>query len=227
MLAVRAAGPRFLTAVAMLFLSRRTVLVGLATWVSVVCFGCSGTATVQFVSLHPSEIDPPATDVMRFDAPEAYWWVDQAGEMNLAIRCRQRNLWLGELGNVELAFSLTPGPPPAGRARNYKIAVRESRILVRSPLQTRRFNAYAGILSLILNDATHAHGSFRIWLRPQPQLSFFEFPPQRSGSVMCFGTFKAVHDEGRGQAIRATCEADGWTRSAHKKPATTRPKANP
>jgi len=197
----------------------RQSLVALVVCIAAGCVGCSGAATVQFVSLHPSEIDPPSAEVMRFDAPEAYWWIDQAGEMNVAVRCRRRNVWLGRLGDVELAFSLMPGPPPAGRARNYKIALRESRIIVRSALQTRRFNAYAGILGLILDDETHAHGSFRIWLQPQAQLSFFSFPPQRPGSVLCFGTFRAVRDAVRGEAIRATCEADGWTRRARKKPA--------
>ncbi len=221
MLAVRAAGPRFLTAVVIMVLSRRTVLASWVVCLAICVLGCSGSATVQFVSLHPSEIDPPSPDVVRFDAPEAYWWVDEAGEMNLAVRCRQRNFWLGRFGNVDLAFSLTPGPPPAGRARNYRINHRASRISIRSALQTQRFTAFAGILGLILDDETHAHGSFRIWLRPQKQLSFFTFPPQRPGSLMCFGTFKAVRDAVRGEAVRATCEADGWTRSVRKKPAGT------
>lgn len=205
-------------------LSRRALLAGWAIGSAVWCMGCRGSATVQFVALHPSEIDPPSTEVTRFDAPEAYWWIDQAGEINVAVRCLKRNVWLGRLGDAELAFSLTPGPPPAGRARNYKIALRESRILIRSGWRVQRFTAFAGILGLILDDETHAHGSFRVWLQPQAQLSLFAFPPQPPGSVMCFGTFKAVRDAFRGEEIRATCEADGWTRPTRRPSATTRPR---
>ena len=184
--------------------------------------GCTPPATVRFVSLHRTEIDPPSTDVLSIDAQEAYWW-EEDGEINITIQGRKRHWVLGRLAESDVSVSLIPGPPPAGRARNYRIGGRESRILVRSPLQEQRLAAHAGLLGVVI-DGEIMHGSFRIWVSEQPQMSIFDFLPHRPGGLLCFGTFDATRDPRRGGPIRSLCESKGWSRLPAKRPTATTPK---
>lgn len=196
----------------------------LMTWVAF-CAGCTGTAEIQFVSLHVNEIDPPPAKSQRYDAQEAYWWIDEKKDLNIAMRCRRRNVFLGRLGELELMMSLVPGPPPAGSGRNYTVRQRETRTTLSSGLQFQRFTSYAGIMTVIVDDDKHLKGSFRIWMRPHKQIDFFSFIPRTPGSVLCFGTFNAVLDEARGKTIRQACESGGWERrSGAKSPTNARPK---
>jgi hypothetical protein len=193
-----------------------TILRLLALPVIWLAAGCTGSATIQFVSLHHEEIDPPTTKVWRFDASECYWWLDDAGELNVAMKCRQHNLLLGHWGDVELDLSFVLGEPPAGSGRNYPIRRRHTRSRFVSALQSQRLTSQAGIVGVIVEDGGAIRGSFRIWMMPQKQLRLFDFFPQQSGQLLCFGTFHAVEDAARGRAIRAHCEAEGWTRPARK-----------
>jgi hypothetical protein len=186
-------------------------------------FGCSGRGTMQFVSLNMADIDPPPTKVWKFDAQESSWWIDDDGELNLTLMHRQRSLILGKLGHVDLGLSLVFNEPPAGRARNYKIAQREGRVLYRSALANQRFVPFTGIVSVIFSDGGVVRGSFRLWMAPVAEVSFLSFLPHRPGNLLCFGTFEAVHDARRGKRVRQFCESGGHTRTARSKPATTRP----
>lgn len=174
--------------------------------------GCTGSAEIHFVSLHSSEIDPPPAKVWRFDAQEANWWIDDAGELNLAFRGSKRNLLLGALGNSELLISLVPGPPPAGSGRNYALRQRETRVILKSPLADQRIISYTGVMTVIVEDAQNVLGSFRIWMKAREGLNLLSLLPRSPGSVLCFGTFRAVRNERRGRDIRQQCEAGGWQR---------------
>jgi hypothetical protein len=174
--------------------------------------GCSGSAIVQFVSLHPSEIDPPHAAVWRLDAQQCYWWIDQNGELNVAMRCQRRDLLAGRFGRVDLDMSFVLGDSPAGSGRNYAIHQREMRSLFVSALQTQRLIAQQGIVGVTIRDDRTIRGSFRVWITPQVQLQVPLFLPQQSGPILCFGTFRAVEEAARGKEIRLRCEADGWSR---------------
>ncbi|MCG8405068.1 MAG: hypothetical protein MI923_07725 [Phycisphaerales bacterium] len=204
--------------------ARSAAVIRLALMGGVFCgIGCSGSATIQFVSLHASEIDPPPAKPWEYDAQEAYWWIDEAGALNISFRCRRRNLFLGGLGDVELIMSLVPGPPPAGTGRNYNIRRRETRTVLTTGFQFQRFSSYAGIMNVIMKDEDHIRGSFRIWLKPHEKMDFFSFIPHTPGSFVCFGTYRAVRDETRGKAIRQQCESGGWQRIPRHSGTTSRP----
>ncbi len=178
--------------------------------------GCTGSATINFVSLHATEIDPPKTNIWRYDVRECYWWVDPDGEVNIAMKCRQQHLLLGKYGRVDLATSFVLGEPPAGSGRNYPVRRRETRTLVVSALHSLRLTSQQGIVAVTVEDDGTLRGSFRIWMASKPGLQLFSFLPRRPGRLLCFGTFHAVEDPKRGQAIRAHCESSGWARSARK-----------
>ncbi len=184
--------------------------------------GCSGSATIQAVSLHPSEIDPPGTRVTRVDADEAYWHVDESGDLNLSIRMRRVDWILGEFGRQELALSIVPGPPPNGRARNYKINRDSLRMLWQTGLAVRRFASYAGVMAIYMDDELRLHGSFRFWTTNPGEGMPIWFVPQTPGPTLLFGTFKAVKDEVRCQSIRESVEAKGWHRR-RRNMSTSRP----
>lgn len=187
------------------------------------CAGCSGSAVIQFVSLNATRIDPPPVKVWHYDAQEAYWWIDPAGELNIAMRSRKSKAFLGRFGKTELSMSLVLGLPPAGSGKDYTLRRRETRTVLVAGIGRQRYTSYAGVMDVLIDDETSIHGSFRIWMRPQsPVLSLSPFP-QRSGSVLVFGTFKAVKNEKLGAVIRTFCESEGWQRKPLRPPATTQP----
>lgn len=188
--------------------------------------GCSGSATVQFVSLHPSEIDPPHTAVWRLDAQECYWWIDEAGELNVAMTCKRRDPLLGQYGRADFDVSFALGDPPAGSGRNYQVQQREVRTLFLSAMATLRLTAQLGIVGVTVGKDGTIRGSFRMWMTPQGELQVLSLLPEQIGPLLCFGTFRAVQDQARGQQIKARCESGGWTRPPRRPPApTTQPAA--
>jgi len=187
------------------------------------CAGCTGSAVMQFVSLNATRIDPPPVKVWRYQAQEAYWWVDQAGEINIVMRSRKSKAFLGRFGKTELSMSLVPGPPPAGSGKDYTLRRRETRTVLVSGIGRQRYTSYAGVMDLLIDDETRVHGSFRIWMRPQSPVLSLSPLPQQPGSVLVFGTFKAVKSEKRGAAIRAFCESQGGQRKTLRPPTTTKP----
>jgi len=187
------------------------------------CAGCTGSAVIQFVSLNATRIDPPPVRVWRYDCQEAYWWIDRAGEFNVAMRSRKSQALLGQFGRTELSMSLVPGPPPAGSGRDYTLRRRETRTILKAGIGQQRFSSYAGVMDVLMDGETKAHGSFRIWMRPRSPLLSLSPLPQRPGSVLVFGTFNAVKNEKQGAAIRAFCESDGLQRQPLRPPVTTQP----
>jgi hypothetical protein len=174
--------------------------------------GCAGSAEVRFVSLQPQEIDPPTTQVYSFPAQECYWWTDDAGDLTLAWRCVRHNVFMGKYGTVDFQMSLVLDKPPAGSGRNYKVGGRETRSLFVSAFEGLRLVSGSGIVGVNVRGDDTLTGSFRIWMTPRAEIHVFSFLPQDPGGLLCFGKFRAVKDEKRGQAIRAYCEANGWSR---------------
>ena len=179
---------------------------------------------MRFVSLQSKEIDPPTTEVWQFPVQECYWWVDDAGDLNVAMRCPRHNPMLGKYGRLDLDVSFVLDKPPAGSGRNYRIGNRETRTLFASALQNLRLISTSGIVGVTMRDNGVLRGSYRLWMRPQIETDLFAFFPRDPGALLCFGTFQAVKDEKRGRAIRARCESGGWDRGPRP---TTRPTSQP
>ncbi len=195
----------------------RALLIGVS--VTSMMVGCTGTAKIGFVSLNSQSIDPPRVEPYTLEAQECAWWVDDAGNLNLAMRCRKQNLFLGSYGLVEVEISFALDTPPAGSGRDYPLRHREVRVVVRSALQHQRFTPISGIISVLVKDSEQMHGSFRIWMNTASEVGMLAFLPQRPGPVLCYGTYRAVHDPKRGKHILDRTEEGGWSRPAR----TTQP----
>lgn len=191
--------------------------------------GCTGSAEIKFVSLHPSEIDPPGTKTPVIKAEEAYWHVDNSGDVHISIRSKHDNWLLGAFGRNELVMSVVPGPPPNGRARNYSLNRNTLRMLWHTGLVSQRFASYSGVMAIYMDDDRRCHGSFRIWtINPGAGMPIW-FVPQTPGPTLVFGTFNAVRDEEACERIRSEAEAGGWNRSkkAPGRRATSQPASAP
>lgn len=177
-------------------------------------FGCTGSGRVNFVSLNMTEIDPPPAKAWQFDATECYWWLDDQGDLNVALRSVRDAALLGKLGRVELCLSFVLDAPPAGSGRNYPIRQREVRAVALNAMQSHRFTSFAGIAGVTTQPNKGLHGSFRVWMHAHSELSMFNVMPNRPSPLLCFGTFEAVHDPVRGRALRERTESSGFARPA-------------
>ncbi len=187
--------------------------------------GCSAPGTVQFVSLHETEIDPPGTNVTRFSAQECYWWTDGAGNLNIAMQCRQNHVLLGKYGLVELGLWWRLDKPPAGSGRNYEVGRRRASAAFFSAVQSLRLSSDKGIVGVTVRDDGTMTGSFRVFMTPRPQLTVFSLMPQKPGQFLCFGKFRAVEDAERGKAIRRFCITGSRATPSLSLP-TTQPTSN-
>ncbi|MCC7315411.1 MAG: hypothetical protein IT419_11380 [Planctomycetes bacterium] len=189
--------------------------------------GCSGSARFGLVSLNTRAIDPPRVEPFEFSADECYWWTDDSGNLRIALHARQRNLFLGKLGVVDIDLSLCLDKPPAGLGRDYPLHHHEPRVMIRSVMQTQRFASVSGIASVLVKPRDQMHGSFRILLNPISEPGMISILPAKPGPVLCYGTFRAVHDAKRGAALLSQSDASmsgNPAASSRTSPgATTRP----
>ncbi len=170
--------------------------------VAILTGGCGAPGTIRFVSLHETEIDPPGANVTQFSAQESYWWTDRAGNLNIAMRCRQNNVFLGKYGLVELGLSWRLDKPPAGSGRNYQVGRGRASAAFFSVVQGLRLSSDKGIVGVTVRDDGTLTGSFRVFMTPRPELTVFSLMPQKPGQFLCFGEFHATEDAERGRAIR-------------------------
>lgn len=189
-------------------------LAAVLVWVVALTAGCSGSGRVNFVSLNMTDIDPPPAKAWQFDAAECYWWLDEQGELNIALRSVRDAALLGKLGRVELCISFVLDAPPAGSGRNYPIRQREVRAVALNAMQSHRFTSFAGIAGVSTLPDKRYRGSFRVWMHAHSEVSMFNVMPNRPSPLLCFGTFEAVHDPARGRALRDRSESSGFARPA-------------
>lgn len=206
---------------------RRTATAVSLLVVTLASMGCNGSARFGFVSLNTQAIDPPRVEPFEFSADECYWWTDDSGNLRIALHARQRNVFLGKLGILDIDLSLCLDKPPAGLGRDYPLHQHEPRILIRSVMQTQRFTSVSGIASVLVKPGDQMHGSFRILLNPVAEAGMLSILPSKPGPVLCYGTFRAVRDAERGVALLnqsdASMSVNQATSLRTSNDATTRP----
>lgn len=196
----------------MVVMSTRAFVIPALVIIAPSVVGCTGSAEIKFVSLHPSEIDPPGTKTPVVKADQAYWHVDDSGDVHISIRSKRDNWLLGAFGRNELLMSIVPGPLPNGSARNYSMNRNTLRMLWHTGLASQRFASYAGVMALYMDNDRRCHGSFRMWtINPGAGMPIW-FVPQTPGPTLVFGNFDAVRDENACERIRTEAEAGGWNR---------------
>lgn len=188
--------------------------------------GCNGSATINFVSVDFFAIDPPPTQVYRFDPQQCFHWVDEGGLLNIAMQFENISL-AGPLGKVVLQVSFVLDTPPAGNGRDYSLQPVSVRGRLRAAAEDHRFVCHLGILSVTRRPGGHLCGSFRMSLQHMPGVSVFGILPQRPGSFLVFGTFDAVADSALGRAIRESTESANWQRPVRPASGTSQPASRP
>lgn len=164
--------------------------------------GCSGSGKLSFISLNQNAIDPPPVEPWAFDADRCFVWVDEDERLNLVMRSLQQHPLLGAYGRIEVFLAMRLGTPPAGLGRDYSIRPTDATLVIHTAVGPQRFTTYAGIISVLTDEGGGMHGSFRVWLSPVQEVSLLSFLQQRSGPVLCYGSFRAVRDRERGPALR-------------------------
>ena len=203
----------------------RPVVCGLCLTASLLAVGCAGGGRVGLVALDYQSIDPLAPQVSQLDVDRCYWWTDEDGKAWVAMECVTRPL-LGMVGPFRFQMSLVLDKLPAGKERNYTVAKRELRALARLGPMESRFVSVAGVVGLHRDSEDRLRGSFRLRVsRAVSQLLGGWSPPS---SYLMFGSFQAVRNAERGQAIVAATESQGWERDADEtSPAPTDESAEP
>src|SRR3990170_2444097 len=103
--------------------------------------GCAGGGTFNIVSLQMRDLGEDQPLVSTFHPGECYYWIDEAGKINVALRY-QNIPWLGPLSKVSFDLSFELEEPPAGRARQYTIRSREFRGRAELGAFVHRFMSY-------------------------------------------------------------------------------------
>lgn len=179
--------------------------------------GCADPGHLELTALDYQMIDPPAPQVTRIGLDRAYWWTDDQGDVWISLE-RVVTPLFGKFGTFRFQFSFAVDKPPAGKARNYILAQREFRGLLRLGPAESRLVSVTGILALFREPGDRFRGSFRLEATRQTSRMLGGFGP--AVRYLLLGRFNAVLDAGRGAEIAAATESNGWERGSR---ATTRP----
>jgi hypothetical protein len=175
--------------------------------------GCCGTGRVEVAALNFRAIDPPAGPPPRFytvDLDCCYWWLDDDGNVWVAMRRTQPILPFEPGGDFVFQLSLALRDPPAGSARDYLVTRRELRASAKFGPAETRFVSISGIVALYREAGDKLRGSFRLQVaREVNQMLGGWSRPER---YLMQGTFMAVRDAERGWPIAEATEAYGWGR---------------
>lgn len=182
---------------------------------------CAGQAHLELISLQHSAIDPPPAATYAYEASECYWWQDDDGDLNVAMRFDPFYPFV-PVRPITLQVSFVLNGAPAGSGKNYIVRNREIRGVFRAGVERHCFTSDAGICGVSRWKGNRLKGSFRLWMTHHPGPGLLDLFPRQPGPVLFHGTFEAVPDaRGRGRAIREETEAHGWNRPEKPKPPPT------
>ncbi len=186
--------------------------------------GCNGNLRCSFVNTGMNDIAVEPTDarVISMDCTECYWWVDDAGRLNIAGRGIVKSL-INARYDREFYLSFVLDEPSKGMGKNFGLGANSGRGLIKSGGNIYRLQTTYGILgsenrksdvivaAYRTNISLHAAKFFGGWSKPHP--------------FVIFGTLTAVPDRNNmGQEIRRRTEEEGFDRklpSLRKNPPLT------
>ncbi len=186
--------------------------------------GCAQRGRIELVSLDFRNIDPPAPHVVTLRAAECCWWVDERGDLWVAMHREQHVPWRPRL-RFELDMSLRLAAPPAGRARNYRLDRDSLRLRIEVGPWQLRFSSMAGIAAVYHESGKRLRGSVRA--RTRRVTSQLLGGWSKPTGYLLMASFTAVPDAERGRAIADRTEADGWDRKPPRRSTALRGPASP
>jgi hypothetical protein len=184
------------------------VAAGLAL-VALPLFGCRGHASIHTIKLGTKKIKATGPLVARIEPDECYWWVDDDGQLCIAMRDSGWSLSGKPHKRIELLSLVLPGTP-AGTGRDYHVNRRALRARRDAGYTHTRTASLRGIVGVWDYGRGRLKGRFRITALRQ---SYWVVMGWRADArVLILGEFEAIHDPTRGGAILARTEEDGMAR---------------
>lgn len=174
--------------------------------------GCSGSASYTIASLNMKRVDPNELLTHKIEASECYHWVNEYGELCLALRMNDWSI-LGDQFSRESVASFVLGTPPASTGKNYKATRRTARFLNHAGYGHTRAASLGGIIGVWNFDKPEIGGRFRFTTIQQGYSVLTGWTGK--ARMLYVGEFKSVLNQEAGEAILNETEADGMER---KKP---------
>jgi len=186
-------------------------------WASVSLFslaGCTGRGSVAMVPFMRSDLQPQEVLVQRVPINEAYYSVDDQGEITVALRYHAKSL-LNKTFDVDWQMSIVLGSLPAGSQKLYRMSNRTGRIAQSHMSNSRRGESLTGIVVLHAPKNGRLKGRFHANMRLQQFGVLTGWSPAlyRAPMVITVGEFEAIENFERAQQIRAHTEPEGLERT--------------
>ena len=175
--------------------------------------GCSGRASIHAMPFMRKDIAPTEPIAETVEADQAYWWLGEGGTLNVSLR-RQTHSFLGKSFEKDYLFSLVLEGLPAGSEKLYRL----NRDSVRQRCSNRgvhhRSMSVMGVVVVETPKDKWLKGRFHVVVRRQQFSILTGWAPraERAPLTVLAGTFEAVRDPMRGQAVRDRTERDGFGR---------------
>ncbi len=201
-----------------------SLLLSLSLSACLACAGCNGSATANLIPILRSDLPPQEPLMQTVRADEAYYWVDDNGSLNIAMRHETHSL-LGAVFDLTWNMSIVLDGLPAGSQRLYQLTSRDVRVVQSCGGDHRRYRSAAGVAVLEAPKGHQLEGRFHITVYQQQFGVLTGWTPSYHGPLLVLaGEFEAVENHTRGREILEQTEADGFGRPPLP---TTRPTSRP
>lgn len=171
--------------------------------------GCRGGASYTMASLNMKRVSATEKLTLEIDADECYHWVNEFGELCIALRMHDWSI-LGERFSRRSVASFILGDPPAATGRNYVATRRTARFVNHAGYGHTRAASLGGIVGVWGYDKPVIGGRFRFTTVQQSYSVLTGWTGKNQ--VLYVGEFKSVLNRSAGEAILAETEKDGMER---------------
>ena len=187
--------------------------------VLLVLTGCGGHATIHQIPMGIRKISTTGALVRKTTPDECYYWVNEAGELCVAMREAK---WspLGKRFRSEFIASLVLEGLPARTARNYRVGRRTFRGRVEAGYKHTRSASLAGIATVWDYGRHRLRGRFRFSAKHQSYSVLTGWGSNKG--LLVVGEFTAVPDRRAGERILARTEERGLERGPPRATKTKR-----
>jgi len=191
---------------------RYCVLLLSVTW-SALLTGCSGQATISAVPFMRTDFAPTEQAVETIAANEAYYWLDDDGMLNIALRRYVPSVWDSAFDEIWV-MSLKLEGLPAGSERLYRLGSQSVRQASSHGGLHYRSASLMGVAVAEAPCDGRLEGRLHAVVRRQQFSVLTGWTPDifRAPMVVMTGTFEAVHNSATGREIRERATADGFGR---------------
>ena len=188
--------------------------------------GCTGSGSVVMVPVARSDFGPQEPLVQTVPIGEAYYQVDQQGELTVGLRCHQASLW-GRILDFHWQMSIVLDGLPAGSQKLYRAGPYSVRVVQSYGGDHRRGQSLSGVAVVYAPARGRLKGRLHVTMRLQQFSPLTGWAPAlyRAPLIIVVGEFEAIDQPQRAGQIRARTEPEGLERQ--RQGPATRPATKP